>query len=278
VGGLVFRDLNNNGYLEPGAGETGIANVGLIVYRDRGEPGRDGTDEQIAGTGTDAEGNYRFAGLPPGDYFVEVGAWNFNLGGALHGLMSSPGAVDPDNEADDDDNGVDSSMPVNWGIWSEPMTLSVGGEPTDDGDDANGNQTLDFGFWSPPEPPILVLGGSVWRDLNANGQRDVGEPGLPNVGLSMIQVLPDNTEIHQGGTGTDTEGNYRFYGRPAGRYYVQVDNWNFNPDSPLTGLVSSPGAADANNDGLGARGCARTRSNWRTTPSRPTTGMMPTGT
>ena len=248
LGGRVWLDDGNG---EAGTGELGIANVALFITRDGGDGVPTGDDLGLFHVWTDDEGRYTVTGLPAGGYWARVEGWNFNRDGALHGLMSSPGVADPELDRAGDDNGDDSSMPVNWGVSSGLLTLRHGEEPTDDGDDANRNQTLDFGFWSPPEPPILVLGGRVWRDLNADGRLDRGEPGVAGVGVSIIQVFENGSEIHQGGTGTDAGGNYRFYGRPAGRYLVQVDNWNFGGGSMLANQVSSPGAADADNNGMG---------------------------
>jgi hypothetical protein len=73
-----------------------------------------------------------------------------------------------------------------------------------------------------PQPPLPQASGQLWRDLNANGLRDAGEPGIPFVNLQLFQ---GTTLV--GTTSTDYLGNYRF------------NLWNV-----------SNGTADATDDGL----------------------------
>src|SRR5262245_6750802 len=73
-----------------------------------------------------------------------------------------------------------------------------------------------------PQPPLPQASGQLWRDLNANGLRDAGEPGIPFVTLQLFQ---GDTQV--GTTSTDFLGNYRF------------NSWNVNN-----------GTADTNDDGL----------------------------
>ena len=61
LGDLVWRDANGNGIPDPGEGLPGIR---LILT--------DGTGAAVAETVTDGTGGYRFAGLPPGDYQIQV--------------------------------------------------------------------------------------------------------------------------------------------------------------------------------------------------------------
>ena len=120
---------------------------------------------------------------------VQVEKFNFNRGQALFGLLSFVGATQADDDLDHDDNGVDEAIPVRDGISSTLITLRKGGEPIDDGDtDADTNQTLDFGFFSPSIPPVLSIGDLVWDDLDANGLRDTGEPGIEGVKLNRKQA------------------------------------------------------------------------------------------
>ncbi|MBW4647660.1 MAG: carboxypeptidase regulatory-like domain-containing protein [Kastovskya adunca ATA6-11-RM4] len=62
IGDLVFNDLNGNGTQDPG--EPGLANITVTL--------RDSNGTAIATTTTDANGNYRFTGLPAGSYTVSV--------------------------------------------------------------------------------------------------------------------------------------------------------------------------------------------------------------
>jgi hypothetical protein len=59
------------------------------------------------------------------------------------------------------------------------------------------------------------LGGSVWYDLDGDGTRDPGEPGLVGV---TIELLTDGIQI--GMTTTQGDGSYGFVSVPAGDYWV----------------------------------------------------------
>lgn len=60
------------------------------------------------------------------------------------------------------------------------------------------------------------LGDFVWLDVNANGCQDPGEPGVPNVTVTLFRG--DNTQVSQ--TTTNGQGNYSFNNLAPGDYYV----------------------------------------------------------
>jgi uncharacterized repeat protein (TIGR01451 family) len=60
------------------------------------------------------------------------------------------------------------------------------------------------------------LGDFVWLDLNANGCQDAGEPGVPNVTVTLFRG--DNTQLSQ--TTTNAQGGYSFNNLAPGDYYV----------------------------------------------------------
>ena len=143
LGDTVWRDNGTGG---------GVPNNGV---QDGGEPGVPGVTVEllqggsvVATTETDADGNYLFMGLNPGDYTVHISASNFASGGPLAGLISSTGAGDPnlDIDQDTDENGVDDNAPATNGISSSTVTLALGQAPTSEDNDANSNLTVDFSF------------------------------------------------------------------------------------------------------------------------------------
>ncbi len=149
LGNRVFSDANGNSTFDPGEGVVGVA---LTLFADDGgTPGSlDGTDTQLATTTTGADGLYTFAGLAPGEYLVRVDAGNFGAGQPLENHTSLPGAPDPDDNVDHDDNGVDSATPATTGIASLAITLAYNTETTP-GTGNDTNPTLDFGFVLGPD-------------------------------------------------------------------------------------------------------------------------------
>jgi uncharacterized repeat protein (TIGR01451 family) len=146
LGNLVWNDRNNNGQAE--AGEAGIGGVTVSLYRDSDNNGTpDGA--AIANTSTDGNGNYLFGALDPDTYIVEItppAGYRTSTGSGLPPYLPTgtyEPAPDPDNDANNDDNGTLSGAVIR----SAPVTLSTGGEPVNDGDaDANSNLSVDFGL------------------------------------------------------------------------------------------------------------------------------------
>ncbi len=149
VGDLVFRDSNNNGVRD--VGEPGIQGVRVELYEDTNANGSydAGIDTAVgAAQTTDANGNYLFNNLLPGEYIALIPISQFGAGEALVGLLTSTGndpTPDPDiNVTNSDDNGA---LIAGVGVASAAITLASATEPTNDGDaDNNSNLTLDFGF------------------------------------------------------------------------------------------------------------------------------------
>jgi hypothetical protein len=108
---------------------AGVANVEVKLYADTGSTAGafDAGDTFLATTTTDATGEYHFTGLAPGDYIVQVTPANFASGAALGNLaVSSSGGSDPDNNTDNDDNGV---AVAGFGVVSLPIRLDYNQEP-----------------------------------------------------------------------------------------------------------------------------------------------------
>ena len=64
-----------------------------------------------------------------------------------------------------------------------------------------------------------TLSGTVFNDLNQNGQRDAGEPGLADVGLYLDYNADGIFNAGEPGTQSDANGNYSFT-VPAGKNFV----------------------------------------------------------
>jgi uncharacterized repeat protein (TIGR01451 family)/LPXTG-motif cell wall-anchored protein len=140
LGNRVWLDINHDGLR--GSTEPGIDGVVLELLDATGAP-------TGATQVTSAGGYYRFDGLAPNTYSVQVSAANFGTGGALNGLLSTT----PDGSAgnlDDDDDGVEAGAVVQ----SLPLVLGPT-ETTTEVDrtgadnalpDVSTDLTVDFGF------------------------------------------------------------------------------------------------------------------------------------
>ncbi len=70
------------------------------------------------------------------------------------------------------------------------------------------------------EPHDKVIVGTVFNDLNGNGQRDPGEPGLANVN---VRIFTTAQPIFRRSTTTDHDGRYDFGGLLSASYWVAAD-------------------------------------------------------
>jgi protocatechuate 3,4-dioxygenase beta subunit len=212
LGNLVWADYNDNGLVD--SGEPGIAGVTVELL--------DGTGATVLATTTsDANGNYLFSNLNPGEYIVRIPASQFATGAVLESWSSSVGggsyepAPDPDsNTSDNRDNG---STQGTGDVQSLPITLTLGNEPDTavDGDDRDGNLTVDFGF----VPQLASLGDTVWYDSTRNNIQDSGEAGVPNVTVRLL----DSTNTVIATTTTLANGTYLFDNLVPGVYSVEFD-------------------------------------------------------
>ncbi len=85
IGNLVWNDVDNDGTPDPT--EDGLASVKVELFRDvDGVPGN-GAETLVGWTYTDSKGFYIFNGQAPGTYQVKIPESNFQLGGALAGVV-----------------------------------------------------------------------------------------------------------------------------------------------------------------------------------------------
>ncbi len=264
LGNRVWLDTDNSGTIN--GAETGITGVTVRLLDTAGNPV---DNPNVTGTQdytlvTDANGYYRFDGLFPGDYVVEIAAGNFTTGNPLFGHASSTGAgqeANPNTDGDSNDNGLDT--PVTGAIRSGTVTLGPGAtEPLNEADlgpggqglvaDGASNLTVDFGFYQ-----AYNLGNRVWVDSNNSGNIDGADgvnPGVANVVVNLLTTggaavdNPNLTGTQAYTVTTDANGYYRFDNLPAGDYVVEIAAGNFTPaGAPLYGYFSSTGAAEEAN-------------------------------
>lgn len=263
LGDLVFFDTNNDGIFDADgvdAGdaiddEYGFAGVEVRLLDGTGAPVDDpnqvGTQNYVLIT--DANGNYLFEGLDPGDYIVELvtpGGYKSSTG--LDGPTGTyEAAPDPDNgdlfdDVNNDDNGSEVTATT---IRSLPITLTSNGEPTNDGDaDPNTNLSLDFGIVG------YSLGNYVWLDDDNSGNVNGAEAGINGVTVRLLNDDDSEYDTDPNTAGiqpfdvTTADGGFYFFGNlPAGDYKVLVLGSNFTTSSALDNLIPSTGAAEEDN-------------------------------
>lgn len=208
IGDLIWEDSNNNGSFD--TGESGIANLTVNLYSDNDSNNLpDGA--AIATTTSSSAGLYRFAGLLPGRYLVEVvPPAGFVSSTGTNGSASGPFEPAPsaDNNINNDDNGTSNST----SIWSSVVSLALADEPINDGDsNANTNLSVDFGLFRPAS-----ISGRVWHDQDGDGVQTPGEPGVAGVLATLFDAA--NNPI---ATATsDPSGTVNFGHLIAGSYTV----------------------------------------------------------
>jgi len=219
LGNRVWLDKDNSATVNAADGASpGIEGVKVRLMDANGTT-------QVAETHTDAGGYYRFDNLNAGTYIVEIASSNFEANGALHDHALSSIAVgeetDPDNDVDSNDNGIN---PIKAGdpVRSGTITLGPGAvEPKNESDlsatgqgndDDFANMTVDFGFIG-----TTSWGDTVFWDIDGDGTQDPGDPGIPNVTVTLVCGGLDGNLATAGDNTTETKktdlnGNYLFVG------------------------------------------------------------------
>lgn len=88
--------------------------------------------------------------------------------------------------------------------------------------------------WWPPRP--LLVGDTVFHDLNGNGVQDATEPGIAGVVVNLLDG--SGRGIATTTTDTDANGRYTFEVQP-GTFSVQIAPGNFAPGGILAGFSST---------------------------------------
>ena len=200
VGDRVWFDQSGNGVQDPG--EPGVGGVVVALF-EVGPDGLAGTADDVAyGTRTtDVSGDYRFDGLPPGDYFAE-----FDLATLPTGYLATLRDGGGDDELDSDADRVTG------------RTAPTGLVPS-----GGSNLRLDLGIILP-----VAIGDRVWEDRNADGIQDAGETGIADVGVTLWKVGPDGLvgtadDVEVSSMITSPTGDYLFVGQDPGNYYVEFE-------------------------------------------------------
>ncbi|HEX3356625.1 MAG TPA: SdrD B-like domain-containing protein [Tepidisphaeraceae bacterium] len=112
---------------------------------------------------------------------------------------------------------------------------------------SNHASVLDFGNFNPNF--LGAINGNVWNDVNADGIRAVGDPGL--AGWTVYLDLNGNSVLDstEPSTITDALGSFSFPALTVGTYHVATivqDGWNPSPGHPSSVDVTVTGGRTAN--------------------------------
>lgn len=216
VGDRVWADTDRDGRLGPGEGPVAGAAVRLLGAG----------DAVLAAATTGADGSYRFDGLDPGTYRVEVelpdalaGRWTFTAP-----LAAGTPDGDSDVVAVTARLGRTAAFTLSPGDPALAAVSDLAGDPVWAGAEADyADPTRDAGL---VERSVRV-GDRVWADTDGDGVQDAGEPGLAGVVLTLADgagdPVTDASGAVVGPVTTDADGAYAFAGLLPGGYTVTVD-------------------------------------------------------
>ena len=161
------------------AGEAGVANVTVKLLSSAGAV--------VSTTTTDASGQYGFSNLNPADYKIQVVAPS-----GYYATKKDQGG----NDAVDSD--IDST-------GTTVLTTLTAGE---------NDLSWDAGLYRKAS-----VGDKVWSDSNHNNLQDVGEVGIANIVVKLL----DTSGAVLATTTTNSSGNYLFSNLDPGSYALQFD-------------------------------------------------------
>nr|MBX2824601.1 carboxypeptidase regulatory-like domain-containing protein [Gammaproteobacteria bacterium] len=199
LGNRVWKDKNENGLQDDD--ENGIPGIEVKLWidsTDNGEP-----DTVVGDTQTNDQGLYSFSGLNPNNvYFVQF---------VNEPAMEMPFTVQDSGSNSADSDKADSDPDPDSGITG-PIELNPG----------ENDDTIDAGLID----ESARLGNRVWKDKNANGIQDDGEPSVPGMVVNLWTA--DSNGAPETKLSTDTtngSGEYDFPGlNPNLTYIVEFEN------------------------------------------------------
>ncbi len=221
IGDFVWVDSNGDGVQD--LKEPGIPNAAVTLTWFGQDATLGGGDDVVFSTLTNAVGAYQFTGLPAGNFSVSI----------------NPASIPANLTATFD---LDGSATANSTVIS-----LADGEARDD---------ADFGYQG-----NASVGDTVWYDLDANGVKDAGEPGIDAATVTLVFGGLDGNLATPGdnitfSTTTDANGKYLFEGLP-----VSATGVGANYRVTVSGVPVEYNSPTFDIDGTGTAGTSTFRLN-----------------
>lgn len=194
IEGQVFFDSDTNYMLNDS--EFGISDLEINLYS------ADDLVNALETTTTDAEGNYKFNDLIPGNYVVTSSSTVFG---------------DYEDMLEDYQIKADMSTPV-FTAYSNILRDNVDGAVTKGTD-------------------VYLIGDYVWEDQNYNGLQDEEEPAYSGMQVELIDETGTVVDTYT----TDTDGLYYFFA-PKGEYtlsFTAEEDYHFTKEALLNNAIDS---------------------------------------
>lgn len=191
VGNKVWNDMNGDGVQQ--TSEPGMNGVTAMLFN--------GLGVQINTTKTDANGNYLFSDIKPGNYSVKFllpDSFMFTVQAKDSVVIVDPSQ--PDNSFHYNDVTSDADRKTGQ---TAVKTLKSGEE----------NYSFDAGMFVP-----ITVNGTTWHDLDADGIEEDNEPGLAGVKVTLYDRDGDAVQ----NTTSGSDGVWAFIEMPPGTYHVKI--------------------------------------------------------
>ena len=180
IGDYVFIDIDEDGI--QGVSDLGLQGVELSLL--------DAAGQEVAATQSDANGNYNFDGLVPGEYTISLVSTDLYLA-----TLSDVGGDE-----------LDSDLLGSAGNYTSPVIKICSGQSDD---------TIDFGFVN----NYATITGQVYEDSKADRIFNDLDTALVAVSVTLYNSADQIVQS----TVTDVNGNFVFQNIFAGDYYIVYD-------------------------------------------------------
>ena len=198
IEGIVWNDNNNNKLKDEN--EDGVGDIIVKIYKDINSDNILGEEDglYLNETNTNSTGNYQFKNITKGNYFVTIGKENLPID-SLVSTDNNPQLITVEE--------IKKYTDINFGIRS------------------TNDQIVDEIIPSPKG----IISGSVWKDQNKDGYKNINEVGLEKINIKLYEDSNNNNtlefdqDLYVSLLKTDSNGNYKITGLSPNKYLILVE-------------------------------------------------------